>query len=26
MEIHTQEQEVPPGGKISMEHEWLIEP
>jgi hypothetical protein len=24
MEIHTQEQEVPPGGKISMEHEWII--
>ncbi len=26
MEIHTEEQEVPPGGKISMEHEWLINP
>lgn len=25
MEVHTQEQEVPPGGKISMEHEWLID-
>jgi hypothetical protein len=26
MEIHTEEQEVPPGGKISMEHEWRIDP
>ncbi len=24
MEIHTEEQEVPPGSKISMEHEWII--
>jgi len=24
MEIHTEEQEVAPGGKISMEHEWII--
>ncbi len=24
MEIHTEEQEVAPGGKISMEHEWIL--
>ena len=24
MEIHTEEQEVAPGGKISIEHEWII--
>ena len=24
MEIHSAEQEVPPGGKINMEHEWVI--
>ncbi len=24
MEIHTEEQEVAPAGRISMEHEWII--
>ena len=26
MEIHTEEKEIASAGKISMEHEWIINP